>query len=240
MHIGILQCDYVYPDFRESEGDYPDMFMRLLSAIEPTLKFSVYPVIDGIFPSTTDECDAWLITGSRHGTYEQLSWIGELTEWIRSLHKDQRRMVGICFGHQLIAQALGGRSGKSDRGWGVGLQTWDLQGLPPGIASDHSIFSLIASHQDQVSHLPTGAELVASSEFCPNAAYRIDSHVLTFQGHPEFSHAYSRGLMNLREDRIPQHQLEAGLASLEGEADDTEVARWIVSFLSGTTLETDE
>ncbi|MCB1757690.1 MAG: type 1 glutamine amidotransferase, partial [Gammaproteobacteria bacterium] len=118
MKIGILQCDHVNELFREQFDDYPEMFINLLSAVAPQLEFEVFSLIDGEFPESLDSCDAWLITGSRHGTYEDLPWIHRLGELIRQLDADKRKVVGICFGHQMIAQALGGESGKSDKGWG--------------------------------------------------------------------------------------------------------------------------
>lgn len=233
MKIGLLQCDHVNPEFLSEFGDYTDMFTNLLLKVDSDLEFNTYTVIDGDFPVETDECDAWLVTGSRHGTYEALPWIDQLSELIRQLDKEKRKLAGICFGHQLIAQALGGVSRKSDKGWGVGLQTWEILQLPPGAATKESFFSLLASHQDQVEKLPPGATVIASSNFCQYAAYQVEEHILTFQGHPEFTHDYSAALMKMRADRIPVEQLEAGIASLERPADDLEITGWIVRFLKG-------
>ncbi len=232
MKIGILQCDHVSDEFVDKYGDYNSMFTSLLLKADPNLKFVIYPVIDGQFPQTLDDCDGWLITGSRHGTYDEFDWIKEMESLIRRLDREKRKVVAICFGHQLVAKTLGGKSGKSDKGWGVGLQTWDFKHKPNWMAEDGDEFSLLASHQDQISELPPGATLIAGSEFCEYGALQIGDHILTFQGHPEFTHGYSRDLMQSRTGRIPTDILEAGMASLQHEADDLKVARWMISFLS--------
>ena len=233
MKIGILQCDHVNELFREQFDDYPEMFINLLSAVAPQLEFEVFSLIDGEFPESLDSCDAWLITGSRHGTYEDLPWIHRLGELIRQLDADKRKVVGICFGHQMIAQALGGESGKSDKGWGVGLQTWRLCEKPAWMSEDATEFSLLASHQDQVRTLPPGAKRIAGSDFCENAAFQLGEHILTFQGHPEFVADYSRALMEFRSNIIPADTLETGMASLERQPDSGKVGRWMVKFLGG-------
>lgn len=233
MKIGILQADHVSEPLREVHGDYDAMFQVLLGEVDPTLTYAVYPVVDGVFPASTAECDAWLITGSRYGTYDDEPWIGQLRDFIRHIVGDGGRVVGICFGHQLLADALGGESGKSAKGWGVGLQRWepfaavlDDELVPTGL-------KLLASHQDQVRRLPAEAIRIAGSAFCENAAFRIGDQVLAFQGHPEFTRAYSRDLMNLRRGRIPDEVVDAGLASLQDAPDRAEVAAWMVRFLRG-------
>ncbi len=233
MKIGILQCDHVSEEFRADVDDYGEMFTELLAKADAKLEFECYPVIDGVFPNDINECEGWLITGSRFGSYEDLSWIQQLSDFIKQLDKQKRKTVGICFGHQLIAQVLGGESGKSDKGWGIGVQTWHIEDKPIWMKNNDREFSLLASHQDQVKKLPGNAMLIASSEFCEFASFQIDEHILTFQGHPEFPKQYSHDLMMSRTDRIPTDQLTKGLASLEKSLDDEVVAQWMVDFLKG-------
>lgn len=230
MKIGILQCDHVSDDFRDSFDDYQTLFSSIFLAVDSRLDIKIYAIVDGVFPDSTEECDGWIITGSRHGTYDDLPWMLKLSDLIRQLDTEKRKLVGICFGHQLIAHVLGGESGKSDKGWGVGVNTWAFDEKPAWMSGDEACFSLLASHQDQVTKIPPGAKHIAGSDFCNNAAFQIGDHILTFQGHPEFPIEYSRRLMISRSGRIPADQLEAGLASLEHKPDSEKVAAWIVDF----------
>ncbi|HBR98476.1 MAG TPA: hypothetical protein DD979_14035 [Gammaproteobacteria bacterium] len=231
--LGILLCDHVDAVWQPDFGDYDTMFIRLLSQADPTVHFRVYAVNEGDFPADTTTCDAWLITGSRLSAYDDVAWIQQLSDFIRRCNEQQHKLAGICFGHQLIAQALGGTTARAEQGWGVGLHTWQLQQTPPhGLAGDDTL-SLLASHQDQVQILPPNATRVACSDFCPNAAMQIGEHILSFQGHPEFVCDYAKALMQSRTDRIPADTIQAGLASLHGHAQSDRVARWLVGFLVG-------
>ncbi len=234
--IGILQCDHVNENFRPDFVDYNEMFTDLMGKVDETLSFNCYPVIDDVFPESIDECQAWVITGSRHSTYEDLPWIKKLETLLFQLHNEKRKVVGICFGHQLIAQTLGGETRKSDKGWGVGVHSWRMLSKSDWMDEPCENFSLIVSHQDQVEKLPLGAQVIASSDFCKYAAFQIEDHILTFQGHPEFPKQYSHDLMKFRADRIPADQLEKGLASLVNDPEPEFVARWMVSFMTSDNV----
>ncbi|MDO6462264.1 GMP synthase [Granulosicoccaceae sp. 1_MG-2023] len=233
MNIGILLADHVSDPLRSIHGDYDEMFRKLLLAVDASLHFTVYPVVDGVFPERTDDCDAWLITGSRCGTYDKLDWIARLREFIRQVVADGGRIAGICFGHQLLADTLGGESGKSPKGWGVGLHHWEPFAA---VLSDELVpagLKLLVSHQDQVRRLPADGTRIAGSAFCENAAFRIGNQVLAFQGHPEFTPAYARDLMNLRRGVIPGEVVDEAMASLDEEPDRMLVGQWLVRFLKG-------
>ncbi len=233
MRLGILKTDSVRPELSARFGEYPDMFMRLLESADPQLLFCVYDVEQGQLPADIDECDAYLITGSRVSAYDDVLWIPPLTTFIETLHTQQKKLIGICFGHQLIAQALGGAVEKSPKGWGVGLHTHEFCDLPWWHDGEAPGLDILVSHQDQVVRPPCGAQVVARSDFCEFAALQMGDHVLTFQGHPEFVTDYARALMEARVDVIEQGVHERGMASLSGEHQGVRVAKWIVNFLRG-------
>src|SRR5690554_5654613 len=124
MHIGILKTDHIYPSLAACYGEYPGMFIRLLRTVSPALAFSIYDIEQGNMPGSIDDADAWLITGSKSGVYENKPWISQLIQLVQTLHCERKTVIGICFGHQLLAQALGGRVEKSTRGWGLGVQEY--------------------------------------------------------------------------------------------------------------------
>lgn len=234
MIIGILQADSVLAPLQKQFGSYAEMFSDLLRSVsgQDQLQFKVYDVEHGVYPNSEDECDAYLITGSRASVYDEKSWIRNLQAYVLILHRANKKLVGICFGHQLIAVALGGRTEASDRGWGVGVHSSKVvhteQFMTPGLAQ----FSLLVSHKDQVTRLPQEAKLLASSDFCANAMFRVDQHILTFQGHPEFCRGYARELIELRRELLGA-KTEPGIESLAMATDEKQVAEWIMKFIIG-------
>lgn len=232
MNIGIIQCAKIRAALASQHGQYPAMFSTLLKQADPTLTYTIYDAEKAELPDKIDACDAYLITGSHHGVYDDLSWITPLENFVRKLHTTQKKMVGICFGHQLIAQALGGKVIKSPKGWGVGMSTNKITLHKPWMKPNCEEFNLIVSHQDQVVELPKGVEILASSDFCPYYMLQIDN-ILTIQGHPEFTKPYAK--MVLEEDRkeiLDPIRYEKGLQSLELKRDDALIAHWIVNFFA--------
>ncbi|SEA46146.1 glutamine amidotransferase-related protein [Microbulbifer marinus] len=231
MKIGVLKTDDVRKELVGEFGEYPEMFAELLRSQDPELEFVTYEVQRGHLPENIDEVDAYLITGSKTGVYEDKEWIPPLMEFVRKLHDAKKPTIGICFGHQLIAHALGGKTRKSDKGWGIGVHSYELQETPAWMSEPMPNFSLLVSHQDQVEELPPGAKVLASSEFCPMAMVQVDDHMLTFQAHPEFTKPYSKSLMELRREVFGEELVDKGHASLQNDIHESAVAKWMVEFL---------
>lgn len=229
--LGILQCDRVVPELAARHGDYPQMFGELFESVLPGLEYAAYDLTALHFPQSLEECDAWLFTGSKWSVLDDAPWIHRARDLARALHQAQRPLIGICFGHQLIATALGGQVAKSDNGWGVGCHTAELLAHPDWLTPALDRLRLLVSHQDQVTVLPEGASRLAGHDFCPNDILQIGDFTLTFQGHPEFSKGYSRDLLNKRREVLGQPLYQAGLESLEQPLDDKVAAQWILTFL---------
>jgi len=231
MHIGILRTDAVRPEWVAAHGEYPDMFQRLLLAEDPTLTFTTWDVEAGQLPEAEDAADGFLITGSKSSVYDDKVWIRALEDYIRRLHAARRKLIGICFGHQLVAQALGGAVAKSPKGWGVGVNCYDLDVKALDLADGPQV-CLIASHQDQVMEMPPGARQIARNAHCEYAGMAIGDHILTFQGHPEFTPAYSREIMTFRREMIGESRVIEGMQSLEDrQHEGARVARWMLAFM---------
>lgn len=176
MLIGILLCGHVAEAIAEQYGEYDAMFRRLLKG--RGLEFRTFSVVDMEFPASVDECDGWLITGSKHGVYDDLPFIAPLEDFIQRAHAAKLPMVGICFGHQIVAQALGGRVEKFAGGWAVGRTEYDGADGP---------MALNAWHQDQVTRPPDEARTTASNDFCAHAVLSYPGGLWTIQPHPEFA-----------------------------------------------------
>ncbi len=208
MRIGILQCGQAPDELKRDLGDYPDMFVRLLDGRGFT--FRTWHVEEMAFPDDIHDADGWLLTGSRHGAYEDHPFIPVLEAFIRDAYRAGVPMVGICFGHQIIAQALGGTVVKYPGGWAVGAQDYDFGGQP---------VRLNAWHQDQVVSLPPDAQVCGRNDFCQNAALVYGDRAFTVQAHPEFDDGFIQGLMDTRgKGRVPQDRLDEAGARM-GRAD---------------------
>ena len=220
MLIGILQTGLAPDILVEKSGDYPDMFARLLDGHGFT--FRTYRVVEGQFPASVKECDGWLITGSRHGVYEDHDWIPPLEQFIRDAYAAHVPMVGICFGHQIIAQAMGGKVERYDGGWAVGATDYDFQG-------EH--ITLNAWHRDQVVKAPDSAKVIATNDFCTNAALLYDDRMLTVQAHPEFRPEFVDGLMQTRgKGLVPDAVMAAAAKRLSDPIQDQTMAARIAAF----------
>ena len=231
MKLGILKTDAVRPEWVPDFGEYPDMFTALLGREDPELEFVVYDVEKGEYPDDIDDVDAYLITGSKSSVYEEKDWIYRLMDFVRELAARKKKIVGICFGHQIVAQALGGKTEKSSKGWGVGRHTHSFTESPYWHDGGKTDFDILVSHQDQVVRNASDARVLASSDFCENAVVQIGDHILTLQGHPEFVSAYSREIMEYRRQAIGEEVYANGVASLATEPESQRIARWIINFL---------
>jgi len=221
MKIGILQTGLAPDELKPEMGDYGDMFQRLLDGHGFT--FDVYKVVENDFPTGVDAADGWLITGSKHGAYEDHPWIPPLEEFIRDCYADGRPMIGVCFGHQIIAQAMGGKVEKFAGGWAAGRQEYTLNG---------ETVALNAWHQDQVTQLPAQATVVGSNDFCENAALLYGDKIFTVQPHPEFTAGFIEGLINTRgKGVVPQPIIDAATAKLSIPLADRKVANQMAEFL---------
>ncbi|THH35756.1 type 1 glutamine amidotransferase [Aliishimia ponticola] len=226
MKIGLLITGHVPQQLRTVYGDYDRIFRRFLDGND--FEFRDFFVVDNHLPAGPEVADAWLITGSRHGVYEDHPWIPPLERLIRQIRDSGKPLVGICFGHQIIAQALGGTVEKYPGGWAVGRTTYD---------SGSDALTLNAWHQDQVIAPPPGAEVIASNDFCPFAGLRYGDTVLTYQAHPEFTTDYARDLAEIRGPTVLDDEtLQRSLASLEGPNDNDAIAAKIAAFLSGAKV----
>lgn len=236
MKIGILETGHVPEPLGDAHGDYPGMFARLLRTADPALEFAVYHVTEEQLPGAVDECDAWLVTGSRHGVYDPLPWIEPLKRFLERAYKAGIPIVGICFGHQILAEALGGRAIKSDKGWGLGVSRYTIHRKADWMTGVDGEFSLNALHQDQVIEIPGDAEVLAGSDFCPYAVLAYRGNAISIQPHPEFPTEYLRDLIeHRRTTTLSDPVADAGLATLDQPIHARQVAEWIVNFLNERT-----
>ena len=227
MRAGLLVVGHVDERSRHVAGDYPELFSALLAP--EGIEVVPYAAEDGQLPASLAECDGWLCSPSRLSVYDDSPWIADVEQLLRDAIAAEQPFVGICFGHQLLAQALGGRVERAPDGWGVGVQEYEVVESLACMRPPLDAFALIASHQDQVVDVPSGARVIARSEFCPVAGLAVGDRIWTVQGHPEFVPDLADHLLAGRIELIGAERVARARESLAQPTDRATIARWIAA-----------
>ncbi|MCB0392716.1 MAG: hypothetical protein KDD58_15610 [Bdellovibrionales bacterium] len=232
MKIGILNAYH----FDKTPGVYQEKYMPMLfnflNEYWPEAIATEYKVAQNNFPQSEHEQQLWLITGSPLSAYDNIAWINQLKEFIVNANSSKSKLIGLCFGHQIIAEALGGKVEKSQQGWGVGVRNFQIIKNKPWMTPQLTQCSLLFSHQDQVINLPHNAELLATDEFCPNQMYSIDRHIFCMQGHPEFTADYAKERLDTRVEKVGSDRYKLACSSLGQTTQSKEIWTWIKNFSS--------
>ena len=224
---GLLVVGHVDERSRHIAGDYPELFSALLAPVG--LEVVPYAAEAGQLPTSLDECDGWLCSPSRLSVYDDEPWIKDVEQLMRDAIDRERPFVGVCFGHQLLAQTLGGRVERAADGWGVGVQEFEIVEQLDCMRPALERCSLIASHQDQVVDVPSAARVIARSDYCPVAGLAVGERMWTLQGHPEFVPAMADHLLAGRVELIGVERVQTARSSLSTPTDREVVARWIAA-----------
>ena len=231
MKIGILNSDTVQIDGAAEFGQYPEMFSKVFWTLDPNIQFKTYEVQYNDYPQDLNECDAYLITGSKASCYDNVQWIHALKEFIKALHKNKKKLIGVCFGHQIIAEALGGSVRKSPNGWHAGVDSISLNNDALEYGDQGKKYNLVFSHQDEVKRLPRNATLIAESASCPIGMFLIENHIFCTQGHIELDKKFARMIYDFRKKQIGDSKHQHACETLEMQTDEHEVAKSLLEFI---------
>ena len=213
--INILLCD-TFPGLLPPEiPSYASMFREMFRAVDGSLEFEVFPVMAGVLPKELKKDELYLISGSNSSAYDSDSWILELMQWVRDAASLHIKLAGICFGHQVIAQALGGEVKRYAGGWGIGIRESVITDEIMHPYFPNNRLRLLYNHHDQVTVLPPDAIAIAHSDFCRYEGFRIGHHILTFQGHPEFTSEYELHLIRNHAQEEDEHVKSEAVKSIK-------------------------
>jgi GMP synthase-like glutamine amidotransferase len=232
--IGILNAYHFDPTPGSYQEEYTRLIVGFAEKVFPGETVRDFKVAQGQWPKSIDECKVWIISGSPKAAYDPDPWIAELKKFIVLLDAQKKKLIGICFGHQVISAALGGEVIQSPKGWGVGVRTFSVVQPQAWMRPPLKQVSLLFSHQDQVVSLPNEAKLLAQDEFCGFQMYQLGNHILTLQGHPEFSVAFARARLISRKDKMPKEVFEKALQSFDRPKDDQALIEWIRNFVASS------
>jgi GMP synthase-like glutamine amidotransferase len=233
MHVGLLACDEVADQFQHiTGGGYQQMFERLLAPHIPDLRITRFDMPAGPAPADPSACDAWITTGSRASVYDDTEWIRTAVSFVRKIADAGRPYAGICFGHQLLARALGAEVKRASAGWGVGVLPMRVVRAEAWMIPARPTVRLQYMHADQVTTLPDGATLLGEAPHCPVAMFQYGAHLLGIEAHPEFTAAYARALIDDRRARIGERAADEALSRVDEATDAEVVGAWIARFFA--------
>lgn len=230
MRVGLLECDHVAEPLRHIARDYRQMFDDLFQRHAPQLELMSFDVRSGEFPDSIDACEAFVCTGSRFSAYDSDDWIQELKGFVRQLRDANKPFIGICFGHQIMAEALGGKVEKAEQGWGIGVHSMNVVKAESWMQPEQTSCGIQYSHRDQVVRLPENSILLGESDHCPVAMFRVGEKMLGIQGHPEFPAAYVEALVRGRTELIGAEKVNA--TKFDAPTDEAVITSWLAKFLS--------
>ncbi|WP_367606958.1 GMP synthase [Legionella sp. W05-934-2] len=231
VRLGLINCDPLSPQVIEQYGDYPTMFANFFASTRYPITWTVFDAVNQALPENVHDFDAYVITGSRYGVLDPDPWIQMLLTFIQQLWKSQIKTIGICFGHQAIAQALGGQVNRAANGWGLGVSKATILEQKPWMKPWQPAFQVCVSHQDQVLKLPPHAQCLAKTNHSPIAMMELGEIFLSFQGHPEFNQTYARYLIEKRKGLFEAEIYENFISSLSLSIDTELLANWVVNFI---------
>ena len=231
MHICILHIGFDNDNLNKRHKTSPERFINLLKPSLPEAKWTTIHCLEDNLPDDAKGFDAYLITGGKYSVFEDVDWQHKLFDFIRQIYNNNISLLGICYGHQAIAHALGGHVERFDSGWGAGVTTVNVIDQPAWLLPMAEKIYLLAMHQDQVTTMPTEATRFLDSHFCHNSGFYIDDRVLAIQQHPEFTSELCRDLIVRRKERIGK-QYKPALQSLDIQHQGEYVGQWIANFIN--------
>ncbi|XP_009619550.1 gamma-glutamyl peptidase 5-like [Nicotiana tabacum] len=235
--FAVLLCAEDSEYVKKKYGGYFGVFVRMLAEEGET--WDVFRVANGEFPADDEigEYNGFVITGSCNDAHGNDLWICKLLNLLKKLDSMKKKVLGICFGHQILGRSLGGVIERATTGWDIGVTTVKLStsklfntlNLP-------AFMQVIECHRDEIRELPPKAEVMAWSNKTGIEMFRYGDHIMGIQGHPEYTKDILLHLIDrlLQRNLIEESIADVAKAKIEGREPDREVWKKLcVSFLKG-------
>lgn len=236
FRLGILLTGFVPEQLEDIYVPYQDMFRKYLGQDDFT--YRIYTIFENEFPDDIQACDGWLITGSQYGAYEDHDWITPLEAIIQAIQAARLPCIGICFGHQIMAQAMGGKVEKYAGGWGIGRHQYQIsKDLELDLPCDDHI-NLLCIHQDQVTIRPENSQIFLTSDFCPIAGLYYYPGCFSLQPHPEFQPDYLVDILKLRRgEKIDPDLVDQALETIYAPVDAKSLKKWVLDEINKKAID---
>ncbi len=232
MRIAVLLTNDDTSPFAAHFPNDGQKVVQLLQPLRPGWTFEVVPVKDGVLPASAQAFDGYVVTGSPASVNDDsLPWVGQLLGFIREVHAARQPLIGLCFGHQAVARALGGQVVRNAAGWGLGTAATHWAQSRGWMHPPLATITLMAAHNEQVTRMPEGAECLGGSDFCPIGSMQIGQHIWTTQYHPEMPRVFMQALLGHLADKLDADTIARAHASLANAADVPLFGQWMVQFL---------
>ncbi len=234
LHIAVLLTNNDTSSFAAHFPNDGQKVVQLLQPLRPYWSYEVVSVKDGVLPESPEAFDGYVITGSPASVNDDsLPWVGQLLGFIRAVHAARQPLVGLCFGHQAVARALGGQVARNAAGWGLGTAATHWQVARPWMQPAQSTTTLMAAHNEQVTRMPEGAVCLGGSDFCPIGSMQIGQHIWTTQFHPEMPLVFMKALLGFLADKLDADTMARAHTSLAKAADAPLFGQWMAQFFDG-------
>jgi GMP synthase-like glutamine amidotransferase len=205
-------------------------FRILLQPENPSARLDAYYVTKDSFPESIGDYDGLLVTGSPCSVYDQHSWIERLEDLVREAAAQGKRVMGSCFGHQLLAKAFGGEVGPNEHGWLVGNFAVRITRRYDWMQPVASVTGMYHFNQERVTRLPPAAEAFARTDDYPDFGFTIGDSVLSFQGHPEQSRLSMQNFLDTT-PTLSVEQYRRAAVNIGGAQPDARVwGAWMMRF----------
>ena len=233
INVGLLVCGKFSGALSRSGVSHPNLIQDWLQVpASAKLNFRTYRAYEGRLPPKVESCDSYFVTGSPASMVDREPWMLKLASFLLIAAKAQIPVVGLCFGHQVLAQALGGNVKRAPSGWEIGIKKWKVVRQEGWMRECGKFLTLPMIHRDQVAKLPPRSVRVAASERCPNGVFRLANHAIGIQGHPEFTPELLGKLLTARRKDFSAVEYEAAMESLDTPTDAKEMSKWCMNFVT--------
>ena len=202
MRIAVLKAERASRATQARRGDFDVLFQRLLQA--PNQQWETFAINEGMFPQSAQAFDAYIISGSPAAIYDDTPWVRQLEGFVHDIHQQRSILLGVCFGAQMVAQALGGKVGVNAKGWELGVKQLQLTPAAhayPALQQAPQPLLLLQTHRDIITQLPPKAQLLGNSTNTPCEMFCLGENILCLQGHPEMDNEQVSELVEKRWQR---------------------------------------